>query len=97
MDEVLGPRELRSLGTPVYIDGQGLVGGTFLERHERYKAVVENTRCCTLSLSYERPRKLVAPTASSKMISLEMDDFQAATSALSKVCILNARLYKGSH
>lgn len=63
-DEILGNEEEMSLDVPIWAEGE-LKGGTAFERLGQEG--VKGTRCYSLSLTHQSPRRIVSPTAGGKV------------------------------
>jgi hypothetical protein len=92
-DEFLGPRAKRTRTRPRKpTNAQGnrtrepLVGGIAYERSKVCKSVQEPARCYTLGPSGEAPTSIVAPVASAKMPTEEIDRDAAVRQKLLNVC-----------
>ena len=91
--EALGDQAERSLQSPQYIPAcrdhpESWVGGVEFERSTRAIPIVKDSRCYTVGLSHQCPRKLTSPVAAAKMYPQQgenMDSNQYNRYAIAKV------------
>lgn len=85
-DAILGPREEMTAEKPKWNEKkQKWTGGTAFERDDRAVNLVNGPRCYPLSISYQVPKGMDAPTKGRKVYGRTMDDHVKLTKEILRV------------